>query len=128
MLPAESCDDAWLAAQQAALARVQTGPYADMLGRVEHIGDGIAFVSGLSDAALNELVHFDTGASGFVHTLEADLISVVLLDDAATVEAGASVTRTGSVLEVPVGEGLLGRVIDPLGRPLAADRSTATNL
>lgn len=121
MLSAESCDDAWLAAQQAALARVQTGPYADTLGRVQRIGDGIAFVSGLSDAALNELVHFDTGASGFVHTLEADLISVVLLDDAATVEAGASVTRTGSVLEVPVGEALLGRVIDPLGRPLDRD-------
>jgi F-type H+-transporting ATPase subunit alpha len=118
ILPADSYDDTWLEAQRAALARAAPRPYADTVGRVERIGDGIAFVSGLPDAALNELLHFDSGASGFVHTLEADLMSVVLLDDAATVEAGASVTRSGAVLEVPVGEGLLGRVIDPLGRPL----------
>jgi F-type H+-transporting ATPase subunit alpha len=121
MLPADQHDDPWLAAQRETLARTAAAPYADTLGRVERVGDGIAFVSGLADAALNELVHFETGASGFVHTLEADLMSVVLLDDGATVEAGACVTRTGAVVEVPVGEGLLGRVIDPLGRPLDRD-------
>lgn len=121
MLPAESSDDAWLAAQRGALARTACAPYADTLGRVERIGDGIAFVSGLADAALDELLRFESGASGFVHSLEADLMSVVLLDDGATVEAGARVTRTGAVIEVPVGEGLLGRVIDPLGRPLDRD-------
>jgi F-type H+-transporting ATPase subunit alpha len=111
-------DDTWLAAQREALARTAAAPYADTRGRVERVGDGIAFVSGLADAALNELLRFESGASGFVHTLEAELISVVLLDDDLTVEAGACVSRTGAVLEVPVGEGLLGRVIDPLGRPL----------
>jgi F-type H+-transporting ATPase subunit alpha len=121
MLPAETSDDAWLAAQRGALARTACAPYADTLGRVERIGDGIAFVSGLADAALDELLRFESGASGFVHSLEADLMSVVLLDDGATVEAGARVTRTGTVIEVPVGEGLLGRVIDPLGRPLDRD-------
>ncbi|WP_454872027.1 F0F1 ATP synthase subunit alpha [Paraburkholderia xenovorans] len=125
MLPAEMSDDAWLAAQRKALARTAAAPYADTLGRVERIGDGIAFVSGLADAALDELLRFESGASGFVHTLEADLMSVVLLDDGATVEAGARVTRTGAVIEVPVGEGLLGRVIDPLGRPLDRDEPVA---
>src|SRR5579864_755187 len=118
MLSADSRDDTWLSTQREALARTVAGPYANTLGRVERVGDGIAFVSGLADAALDELLRFENGASGFVHTLEADLMSVVLLDDGATVEAGARVTRTGAVLEVPVGEGLLGRVIDPLGRPL----------
>jgi F-type H+/Na+-transporting ATPase subunit alpha len=118
MPQANSDDDIWLAAQREALARTAAAPYADTRGRVERVGDGIAFVSGLADAALNELLRFENGASGFVHTLEAELMSVVLLDDDLTVEAGACVTRTGAVLEVPVGEGLLGRVIDPLGRPL----------
>jgi F-type H+-transporting ATPase subunit alpha len=130
MLPADSADDVWLAARRETLSRTAGAPYADTRGRVERVGDGIAFVSGLADAALNELLRFESGASGFVHTLEADLMSVVLLDDDATVEAGASVTRTGAVIEVPVGEGLLGRVIDPLGRPLDRDEpvSEATRM
>jgi F-type H+-transporting ATPase subunit alpha len=100
MLPADSADDVWLAARRETLSRTAGAPYADTRGRVERVGDGIAFVSGLADAALNELLRFESGASGFVHTLEADLMSVVLLDDDATVEAGASVTRTGAALEV----------------------------
>jgi F-type H+-transporting ATPase subunit alpha len=118
---AGASEDAWLARQREALAHALAAPYADTLGRVERVGDGIALVSGLADAALNELLRFESGASGFVQTLEADLLNAVLLDDGATVEAGACVTRTGAVLEVPVGEGLLGRVIDPLGRPLDRD-------
>ncbi|NYH14167.1 F0F1-type ATP synthase alpha subunit [Paraburkholderia bryophila] len=114
-------DDPWLAAQRNTLARTAVTPYAETLGRVERCGDGIAFVSGLPDAALDELLHFDSGAMGFARTLDAGLISVVLLDDGTGVEAGARVTRTGTVLEVPVGEGLLGRVVDPLGRPLDRD-------
>ncbi|MFM0080684.1 F0F1 ATP synthase subunit alpha [Paraburkholderia sediminicola] len=121
MCPADMADDPWLTAQRNTLARTAVSPYAETLGRVERCGDGIAFVSGLPDAALNELLHFDSGATGFAHTLDADLISVVLLDNGTGVEAGARVTRTGTVLEVPVGEGLLGRVIDPLGRPLDRD-------
>ena len=121
MRPADMADDPWLAQQRLALTRTSVTPYAETLGRVERVGDGIAFVSGLPDAALNELLHFDCGATGFAHTLDADEISVVLLDDGSAVEAGTRVTRTGAVLEVPVGEGLLGRVVDPLGRPLDRD-------
>ncbi|MFP3563311.1 F0F1 ATP synthase subunit alpha [Paraburkholderia sp. SIMBA_030] len=121
MGPADMTDDPWLADQRDALARTVVKPHAQTLGRVERFGDGIAFVSGLPDAALNELLRFESGATGFAHTLDADVISVVLLDDGTAVEAGSRVTRTGTVLEVPVGEGLLGRVIDPLGRPLDRD-------
>ncbi|MGE8489037.1 MAG: F0F1 ATP synthase subunit alpha, partial [Paraburkholderia nemoris] len=114
-------DDPWLADQRNTLARTVVKPHAQTLGRVERFGDGIAFVSGLPDAALNELLHFESGATGFAHTLDAGVISVVLLDDGTAVEAGSCVTCTGTVLHVPVGEGLLGRVIDPLGRPLDRD-------
>ncbi|HYS64315.1 MAG TPA: F0F1 ATP synthase subunit alpha [Paraburkholderia sp.] len=121
-------DDLWLAHQRDTLARTDVKPYAQTLGRVERFGDGIALVSGLPDAALNELLHFEHGATGFAHTLDIDTISVVLLDDGATVEAGSRVTRTGTVLEVPVGIGLLGRVIDPLGRPLDRDDPVVTDM
>ena len=121
MRPADMTGDPWLADQRKTLARTVVKPHAQTLGRVERFGDGIAFVSGLPDAALNELLRFESGATGFAHTLDADVISVVLLDDGAVVEAGDCVTRTGTVLQVPVGEGLLGRVIDPLGRPLDRD-------
>lgn len=121
MRPADMTDDPWLEDQRDTLAQTVVKPHAQTLGRVERFGDGIAFVSGLPDAALNELLHFESGATGFAHTLDADVISVVLLDDGTAVEAGACVTRSGTVLQVPVGEALLGRVIDPLGRPLDRD-------
>ena len=110
--------DTWLERQLAALARTQVAPSADAVGRVERFADGIAFVSGLPDAMLNELLHFESGATGFAHTLDADTISAVLLDDDHSIEAGSLVTRAGAVLEVPVGPELLGRIVDPLGRPL----------
>ena len=111
----------WLARQRDALSRVHVAADAQTLGHVERIADGIAFVSGLPDVALNETVRFASGATGFTHTLDADLVSVVLLDGAARVEAGERVERTGAVLQVPVGDGLLGRVVDPLGRALDRD-------
>jgi len=117
-------DDLWLAQKRALLARTPTQPQAESVGRVERVADGIAFVSGLPDAALNEVLRFGNGASGFAHTLDSDTISVVLLDggeSVVAVEAGEQVSCTGTVLDVPVGEALLGRVVDPLGRPLDRD-------
>ncbi|AOZ69236.1 F0F1 ATP synthase subunit alpha [Rhodobacter xanthinilyticus] len=102
-------------------ARIDTaalGPQAEETGRIEELADGLAHVSGLPGAALNEIVTFATGAQGFVLSLAEDLIQVAFLDPMEGAEAGQSVTRTGALLSVPVGEGLLGRVIDPLGRPL----------
>ncbi|MGF6300218.1 F-type H+-transporting ATPase subunit alpha [Paraburkholderia sp. WC7.3d] len=100
MRPADMSDDPWLAQQRHTLMRTTVTPQAEMLGRVERLGDGIAFVSGLPDAPLNELLRFEGGATGFAHTLDAEEISVVLLDGGSAVEAGTRVTCTGAVLEV----------------------------
>ncbi|TYP65025.1 F0F1 ATP synthase subunit alpha [Stutzerimonas stutzeri] len=111
----------WLARSRAALDRVRLGAEAGEVGRVEQVGDGIAQVSGLPGARLNELLRFDDAGFGFVLTLDAESIGVVLLDEASTIAAGSRVYGTGEVLQVPVGPELLGRVVDPLGRPLDRD-------
>lgn len=113
--------DDWLARSRAALDRVRLGAEAGEVGRVEQVGDGIAQVSGLPGARLNELLRFDDAGFGFVLTLDAERIGVVLLDEASTIAAGSRVYGTGEVLQVPVGPELLGRVVDPLGRPLDRD-------
>lgn len=110
--------DAWLARSRQKAATAAIGPYTEEVGRVESAADGIAMVSGLSSVRLDELVRFEHGQLGFAQTLDEDRIGCVLLDDAIDVEAGHRVFGTGDVVRVPVGEMLLGRVIDPLGRPL----------
>jgi F-type H+-transporting ATPase subunit alpha len=110
--------DAWLAGARQKLTMAPLGPRIEQIGRVEEAGDGIALVSGLPDARLDELLRFEKGQFGFAQMLEPDRIGCVLLDDAGGVEAGAKVFGTGDVVRVPVGPGLLGRVVDPLGRPL----------
>ena len=116
-----AADNDWLASSRAALARAPFAAQAETVGRVEHVSDGIASVSGLPDVRLNELLRFEGGRFGFALTLDADAIGAVLLDDGDAISAGSRVTGTGQVVEVPVGPGLLGRVVDPLGRPLDND-------
>ncbi|MGD0635854.1 MAG: F0F1 ATP synthase subunit alpha [Beijerinckiaceae bacterium] len=110
--------DAWLELARAKLGAAALGPKSDQIGRVEESGDGIALISGLPGVRLDELLLFDKGQFGFAQVLERDRIGCVLLDDADTIEAGDTVRGTGDVVRVPVGRGLLGRVVDPLGRPL----------
>ncbi len=93
-------------------------PTAEEVGRVEAVADGIAHVSGLPGVRLDELVRFEHGQVGFALTLDRDVLGCVLLDDADAIEAGHLVRGTGEVLRVPVGEAMLGRIVDPLGRPL----------
>src|SRR5271155_5706123 len=114
-------DDPWLARSRETFARIDLAPRGETVGRVERVGDGIALVSGLPDACLNELLRFDGGRMGFALTLDTDSIGAVLLDDSEAIEAGSRVTGTGEVVRVPVGPGLLGRIVDPLGRPLDRD-------
>src|SRR6516165_5755799 len=114
-------DDPWLAHSRETIARIDLAPQAETVGRVERVGDGIALVSGLPDACLNELLGFDGGRMGFALTLDADSIGAVLLDNGEAMEAGSRVTGTGGVVQVAVGPGLLGRIVDPLGRPLDRD-------
>ena len=118
-MPASSRDDAkWLASKRAALARVDLSPEAQSIGRVEEIADGVARVSGLPEARLGELLRFEGGRMGYAVSLEPAAINAAIFDDADAVGVGSQVSATGEVARTPVGPGLLGRVIDPLGRPL----------
>ena len=114
----EAAETEWLEESRERLSQLALSPQADTLGRVTHVADGIAFVSGLPGARLNELLQFESGQAGLAMTLDPDSIGTVLLDEAEGIEAGTRVMGTGEVLRVPVGPGLLGRVVDPLGRPL----------
>jgi F-type H+-transporting ATPase subunit alpha len=100
---------------------VTLSPTAEQVGRVERVADGIALVSGLPGLRLDELVRFERGQVGFALTLDRDAVGCVLLDDAEEIEAGDRVRGTGEVARVPVGPALLGRVVDPLGRPLDSE-------
>jgi F-type H+/Na+-transporting ATPase subunit alpha len=88
------------------------------VGRVVEAGDGIARVEGLHSAMTNELLEFDDGTLGLAQNLDLREIGVVVLGEFAGIEEGQTVRRTGDVLSVPVGDGFLGRTIDPLGHPL----------
>ena len=90
----------------------------EQIGRIERIGDGIATVSGLPDARLDEVLRFGDATLGYAVDLRADEMGCVLLGRGDQLSAGDRVRATGQVLEVPVGEALLGRVLDPLGKPL----------
>ena len=90
----------------------------DEIGYVIQVGDGIAKVHGLDRCRANELLRFDGGAVGMALNLEEDCVSVVMLGSDVGVEEGSLVRRTGEVLSVPVGEKLIGRVVDALGSPI----------
>ena len=110
--------DAWLDRSRTTLGTAKLGARAEQIGRVEEVGDGIALISGLPDVRLDELLRFDRGQFGFAQVLERDRVGCVLFDDVDAIQAGDTVRGTGDVVRVPVGPGLLGRVVDPLGRPL----------
>ena len=88
------------------------------VGYVTDAADGIAHVEGLPGVMANELVRFADGTLGLAQNLEESQIGVVVLGEFAGIEEGQEVTRTGEVLSVPVGDGYLGRVVDPLGNPI----------
>ena len=111
---------------KARVASAQLGAGAEERGTIIALADGLATVSGLPGAALNEIVTFEGGARGFVLTLDEDRLHVAFLDPMAGLAAGAQVHRTGRLISVPVGEALLGRVLDPIGRPLDGLAAPAT--
>ena len=88
------------------------------VGYVATAGDGIAHVTGLPGCMANELLTFEDGTLGLAFNLDAREIGVVILGDFTGIEEGQEVRRTGEVLSVPVGDGYLGRVVDPLGNPI----------
>ncbi|HEY7524612.1 MAG TPA: F0F1 ATP synthase subunit alpha [Candidatus Limnocylindrales bacterium] len=88
------------------------------VGTVVEVGDGIAQIYGLSGALASELLEFPGGVMGMALNLEEETVGSVVLGDASEIKEGDTVKTTGRVVEVPVGQELLGRVVDPLGRPL----------
>ena len=88
------------------------------VGTVVQVGDGIASIQGLQGVRSNELLDFGNDILGLALNLEADLVGAAILGDPNAVKEGDRVRSTGRIIEVPVGDGLMGRVVDPLGRPL----------
>ena len=88
------------------------------VGTVIQIGDGIARVHGLEQAMAGELLEFSNGVMGMAINLEEYNVGVVILGPYTEIREGDQVKRTGRIMEVPVGEALLGRVVNPLGQPL----------
>src|SRR5438034_3691199 len=88
------------------------------VGEVLSVGDGIARVYGLDNVQAGEMVEFPGGIRGMALNLEADNVGVVIFGDDRHIKEGDIVKRTGAIVEVPVGKGLLGRVVDALGNPI----------
>jgi F-type H+-transporting ATPase subunit alpha len=88
------------------------------IGQVLSVGDGIARVYGLDNVQAGEMVEFPGGVKGMTLNLEADNVGIVIFGDDRAIKEGDTVKRTSAIVEVPVGKGLLGRVVDPLGNPL----------
>ncbi len=100
------------------------------VGRVLEAGDGIARISGLPQCMANEILEIQTQSAGVIQALalnlEEDQVGAVVLGDSASIEEGAAVTLTGRILSIPVGDAMLGRVIDPLGNPIDGKGPIAT--
>jgi F-type H+-transporting ATPase subunit alpha len=90
----------------------------EQVGRIVEVGDGIARVSGLPNAAVNELLEFEDGTLGLALNLDEDTIGAVILGGDTHLDEEQLVRATGRILSVPVGDGLLGRVVNPLGEPI----------
>ncbi|MBL8838542.1 MAG: F0F1 ATP synthase subunit alpha, partial [Alphaproteobacteria bacterium] len=88
------------------------------VGQVISVGDGIARVSGLDNVRAGEMVEFNGGIKGMALNLEVDNVGVVIFGDDRDIKEGDTVRRTGAIVDVPVGRGLLGRVVDALGNPI----------
>ena len=99
------------------IERFGTGVSVANVGTVVEVGDGIARIHGLASAAYNELLQFPHNIMGLALNLEEDNIGAVILGDGSQIKEGDEVKATGMVVEVPVGNSLVGRVVDPLGRP-----------
>lgn len=107
---------------RSAIAELKNRPEIESVGVVTRVGDGIAWIYGLSKCGYNEMLEIESNSGGkvtaFAFNLGSDEIGAVLLGEDIDIKAGAKVRLSGKVLEIPVGDELIGRVIDPLGNPL----------
>src|SRR5205823_4714927 len=100
------------------IAGLKTSATKSNIGVVRETGDGVARIEGLSDVMLNEMIEFPSGVYGLALNLEETEVGAILLGDNVKVSEGDEVRTTGRLLQVPVGKGLLGRVVNTLGQPL----------
>ena len=103
---------------EAQIAQAKTTPTRRNVGVIREIGDGVAKVDGLTDVMLNEMLDLGHGITGLALNLEETEVGVIVLGDYTELEEGDEVRATGKLLQVPVGKGLLGRVVNTLGEPL----------
>ncbi|MGH9822239.1 MAG: F0F1 ATP synthase subunit alpha [Blastocatellia bacterium] len=103
---------------EAQIAEAKAAPGKQNVGVIREVGDGVARIEGLTDAMLNEMIDLGHGVIGLALNLDETEVGVVILGDYTKLEEGEEVRTTGRLLEVPVGKGLLGRVVNTLGEPL----------
>ena len=109
------------------LERYKTRMRIEAVGTVLQVGDGIALVYGLDDVMVGELVQFPGNIMGIVFNLEEDNVGIVIFGSEQNIREGDTVKRTGKIAQVPVGEALLGRVVNVLGKPIDGKGPVATN-
>src|SRR5512143_1525943 len=103
---------------EAEIAGLKTLPAKENVGTVREIGDGVARIEGLTRAKLNEMLDFGHGITGLALNLEETEVGAIILGDYTQIDEGDQVRATGKLLQVPVGKGLLGRVVNMLGEPI----------
>ena len=113
---------------EAQIAGVKTATVRQNVGVVREIGDGVARIEGLTDAMLNEMLDFGKGVVGLALNLEETDVGAIILGDYTQIEEGDEVRTTGKLLQVPVGKGLLGRVVNALGWPLDGKGPIASDM
>src|SRR5712664_3356294 len=103
---------------EAQISGAKTATAKQNVGVVREIGDGVAKIEGLTDTMLNEMLDFGNGVTGLALNLEETEVGAIILGDYTKIKEGQEVRTTGKLLQVPVGKGMLGRVVNALGQPV----------
>ena len=103
---------------EAQIAGAKTATAKQNVGVVREIGDGVAKIEGLTDTMLNEMLDFGNGIVGLALNLEETEVGAIILGDYTKIKEGTEVRTTGKLLQIPVGKGMLGRVVNVLGQPI----------
>src|ERR1700677_2267381 len=103
---------------EAQIAGAKTATAKQNVGTVREIGDGVAKIEGLTDTMLNEMLDFGNGIVGLALNLDETEVGAIILGDYTAIKEGSEVRTTGKLLQVPVGKGLLGRVVNTIGQPI----------
>src|SRR5262244_2476769 len=113
---------------EAQIAGVKTATAKQNVGVIRELGDGVAKIEGLTDAMLNEMIDLGNGVTGLVLNLEETEVGVIILGDYTQLKEGDEARTTGKLLQVPVGMGLLGRVVNTLGQPIDGKGSIKSDI